>query len=670
MNRLRQLVLPALLLAASPLSGQVRDTTRADTTVYRIGEIRVEFARPVATVGGASAIAVRLDSLGLPAAPSLEQVLRELPTVHVRTNSRGEAEISVRGSESRQVAVLVDGVPLTLGWDARTDVSVVPATAPQEISLVRGLSSILYGPNVLGGIVEMSVGQGTSFPDRSSLQASAGLDNVGGFSSSATGALPIETEDARWLLRAGAGFRDSPGTPLAAGVTEPVVRDEGLRLNTDARNIDGFLALRYVHDGGTWFSLSSSGYRAERGIAAELEAESPRLWRYPDIARVIAVASGGTGDRATPFGRGDLEASIGVDLGRTEIDSYDTRAYDVVNGYENGDDRTFTLRLLGDHTLGTQADLRAAFTYADINHDSDISGTLSSYRQRLWSLGGETVLHPLQSLRFSVGAAVDGGSTPESGNLEPLGSLTDWGARAGFTAALLGGDLLVHGGASRRGRFPALRELYSEALDRFEPNPTLVPEHLVAVEGGITARLGNGELQAVAFHHRLSDAIRRIQLPNGKRQRVNSEQIRSTGMELLLSQSFGPIGIGGDLTLQSVNLVDPGTSASRQPENLPEFFGSVHARAPLFYDVNVMAEARHSGKQFCLDLNTGGDRELAAGTFWNADVARVWSLRRRSGFFSRLETRIAVDNIADTAIYDQCGLPQPGRLARFQIRLF
>ena len=669
MNRLR-LVVPALVLAASPLVGQVRDTTRADTTVFRIGEIRVEFARPVATVGGASAIVVRLDSLGLPAAPSLEEVLRELPTVHVRTNSRGEAEISVRGSESRQVAVLVDGVPLTLGWDARTDVSVVPATAPQEISLVRGLSSILYGPNVLGGIVEMSVGQGTSFPERPSMQASVGLDHVGGIASSVTGSVPIESAAARWLIRAGAGFRDSPGVPLANGVTEPIVRDEGLRLNTDARNVDGFLALRYLHDGGAWFSFSSSGYQAARGIAAELEAESPRLWRYPDISRVIAVASGGTGDRATPLGRGDLEASFGIDIGSTEIESYDSRAYSDVSGYENGDDRTFTLRLLGDHTLGRHADLRAAFTYADINHDSDISGALASYRQRLWSLGSETVFHPVQTLRFSVGVALDGGDTPESGSLEPLESLTDWGARAGLTAAFLDGDLLAHGGASRRSRFPALRELYSEALDRFEPNPDLVPEHMVAVEGGITARIGNGELQAVAFRHRLSDAIRRIQLPNGRRQRVNSEQIRSTGMELLLSQTFGSIGFGGDVTLQSVDLVDPGTSESRQPENLPEFFGSVHARAPLFYDVNVLAEARHTGKQFCLDLNTGGDRELEAGTFWNADVTRVWSLGRRRGFFSRLETRVAVDNIADTAIYDQCGLPQPGRLARFQIRLF
>jgi iron complex outermembrane receptor protein len=113
----------ALLLAAGTAAAQAKpDSVRPDSSVFRVGEIVVQAARPVATTGGASAIEVRIDSLGLPPAPSLEQVLRVLPMVHIRINSRGEAEIAVRGSESRQVALLVDGVPSR--WAGRrTDVS-------------------------------------------------------------------------------------------------------------------------------------------------------------------------------------------------------------------------------------------------------------------------------------------------------------------------------------------------------------------------------------------------------------------------------------------------------------------------------------------------------------------------------------------------------------------
>lgn len=670
----------ALLLisvAASPAASQQRDTLRTDTMVFRIGEIRVEARRPVTTVGGASAVEVALDSLALSAAPTVEEVLREIPTVHVRTNSRGEAEISVRGSESRQVAILLDGVPLTLGWDARTDVSVLPAGAIQELNLVRGVSSVLHGPNVLGGVVEVGVGRSTRVPSRRSLDLTAVYDGVGGYGTSATTAIPFRTSGGRGLVRAGAGLRDSPGAPLARGVTEPVPTGDALRLNTDFNSVDGFFSFRYARDGGSWLTVSSSTFRVERGIAGELGAEEPRLWRYPDVRRTIVATSAGTGDRSTPLGRGDLEASVGMDLGHSEIRSYATRAYDEVVGTEDGDDRTVTLRLLGDHTLGPRGDLRTALTWADIHHEATVDGTSSSYRQRLASLGGETVWRlvegdgAVRALRLSMGGVWDRGDTPETGGLPSLGVIDDWGARVGVTALVRGGATLLHAGVSRRGRFPALRETYSEALNRFQPNPDLRPEHLVAFEGGVTTRFGSGELQIVGFRHRLSDAIRRITLPDRKRMRVNSEELRSTGVEVLLSQTWGSFAVGGEVTLQAVELVDPATTLSREPENLPERSGSVYARLPLAAGWTLGAEARYTGPQFCQDLNTGADARLPAGTWLNGDLVRIWSLPAgRRGLLTHLETRISVDNLTDTVLYDQFGLPRPGRLMRFQIRIF
>ena len=199
--------------------------------------------------------------------------------------------------------------------------------------------------------------------------------------------MPWETSSGRWLVRAGVGWRDSPGSPLAEGVVEPVATADDLRLNTDARIRDGFFALRYARDEGSWFTLSTSTFKAERGIAAELGAAAPRLWRYPDVSRTIVAASSGTGDRSTPLGRGDLELSLGLDAGHSEIQSFADRTYTGVIGSELGDDQTLTLRLLGDHTVGPRGDLRGAFTYAAIGHDATVDGALTEYQQRLLSLG-------------------------------------------------------------------------------------------------------------------------------------------------------------------------------------------------------------------------------------------------------------------------------------------
>lgn len=675
----------ALLITLSgsvPAAAQVPDSTRADTTVFRIEGIRIQASRPVTTVGGASAVEVELDSLTLPVAATTEEVLRQLPVLFVRTNSRGEAEVTVRGSESRQVAILVDGVPLTLGWDARTDVSVLPVGAVSDVTVVRGLSTLLHGPNVLGGVVEMNVGRGEQYPERSRLQASLGGDQAGMVGVSATGDRPFDTGGGQGMFRLGASFRDSPGFPLPGDIAEPVATGDQLRLNTDTRNLNGFLALRHRWDGGTWGSLSATSFQAERGIGAELGADDPRLWRYPNIRRSIVALSGGTGQRDTPLGRGDLEASLGIDWGTTEINSFATRDYESVTGTEVGDARTVTLRLLADHTLGSRADLRSSFTVSDINHTLTEDGVGTDYRQRLMSLAGETVIRlldrydgPLRSLRLTVGGAWDRGETPRTGGRESLGTLDDWGARAGLSALLSDGGTLLHLGLSRRGRFPSLRESYGEALNRFVPNPDLRPEHLVSVEGGVTTRVGNGELQVVGFRNELDGAIRRVTFPNPQggptlRQRVNSDQLTSTGLEILLSQTVGAVAFGGDLTLQDVKLTDPGTALSTEPENMPQRMGSAWVRLPLAAGIAATAEAQYTGSQFCQDPNTGADVELDGGTWLNGSLSRVWDLPGSRSLGRKLETRIGVTNATDTVLYDQCGLPRPGRLLSFQLRVF
>jgi iron complex outermembrane recepter protein len=670
-----------LLLAARPLSAQVPpDSVRE---VIRMGGLQVQAARPVTTAGGASALEVRLDSLSLRPAPTLEQVLRELPLIQVRTNSRGEAQFSLRGSgsDARQVAVLMDGVPLNLGWDARADLSVLPATAATSLTLVRGLPSLLHGPNVLGGVLEVGVGHhpGRWMPPRST-ELSAGMESTGAYSAAASLAVPTRLGGRQFAIRAGAGYRDRPGLALPADVVQPEPSHD-LRTNTDLVHRDGFLALRYLDDDGAWATLASSAFVARRGIPAELHSGSPRYWRYPHVSRGVAVLSGGTGDRDTPFGgRGDLEASVGVDVGRSEIVAYETGDYARPTDYEDGDDVTLTLRLLGDHTLGAAGDLRGAFTLAEITHDERLRAAGETdaralrYRQRIWSLGGEVGRSfdlsdgPLARLRLSVGAALDGAATPESGDKPGLDALHDWGGRLGATAPTAGGGLLLHAGVSRRARFPALRELYSGALGRFEPNPALRPELLVAVEAGATHEFGGGDVQVVGFHRRLTDAIERVTLTGGRFQRVNRAEVRSAGVELMGATRVRGLELAGDLTLQRVRLVENGTEPAGHPEYQPDILGGVTAALNLPLGVRGSGTARYVGPQYCADPNGPGELRLAGSTRFDVDAIRPLRLRA-AGALSRLDVTAAVENVGDAAIYDQCGLPQPGRTLRLQVRL-
>src|SRR5687768_14874773 len=95
----------ALVIATRSAPAQAPADSAADSARAKLKPVTVTAARSAAVVGGASAVVVRTEALTSSPAPRLEQALRETPFVHVRQNSRGEMELSVRGSDSRQAAV-------------------------------------------------------------------------------------------------------------------------------------------------------------------------------------------------------------------------------------------------------------------------------------------------------------------------------------------------------------------------------------------------------------------------------------------------------------------------------------------------------------------------------------------------------------------------------------
>ena len=515
------------------------------------------------------------------------------------------------------------------------------------------------------------------------VQVDLGLDQTGARSLGISGGTLVETSAGEWVFRAGAGHQSRDGFVMPDGALKVegmdpalLTSDDDLLLNTDANRYDGFFSARFQSEGGNWLSLSSSAFKSERGVAPEAHVEEPRLWRYPSQNRLVSAFSGGTGQRHTPWGEGDLEVTFGLDLGSTDIQQFADPAFADITETESSDDLTFTARLMGDHSLGQGAELRSAITYADVRHGEVLDGAeKNDYRQRLWSFGSEAEwrfgdLMGTQGSRFTLGAAIDGADTPETGGKPTLGTLWDWGGRVGFTTLAGIENLLVHGAASRRTRFPALRELYSGALGRFVANPDLRPEVLMAGEMGLTFQGDRVGLQGVVFHQRLKDGIVRssVSTPEGKKyKRINQDQVRSTGLELLGSGSLGPAALSGDLTLQRVRGITPEGSEVKL-EYEPVVAGKLSAMVPLPLQLDAGATARFMGEQYCENPEMGGLQPFDGSRHLDLSLGRVFQLR--PGALGRVEAAVNLDNVTDAVVWDQCGLPQPGRTLRLQLRLW
>ncbi len=662
----------ASLITAPTLRAQVAtDSAARKDTIQSIDAIRVRAPYAPRVIGSASAVTIAPDAIPLgAAAPTMGDVLRRLPFLYVRQNSRGESEISVRGSESRQAALFFEGVPLTLTWDARADVSALPMAGVRQIEYVRGLSSLRAGPNAIGGVVSARLwedhdpARAPEMVRRLDVQG----DQFGGARSSLVLGRALRHNATGTLqYRVGAGWRDLPGLARPAGVNEPS-GNETLRLNTDNRAVDAFAGMRYENADARYLSAFATVTSGARGVAPELHLNAPRLWRNPEVSRRIASVSAGTGALRSRLGVGDVEASVSINDGAIGIHSYADAGYTDVTATERGEDRTTTLRLTFDQQLGQRVVLRGALTESSIRYLETINTSPTArYRQRLSSLAGEFDVTPLRNVTFSAGLSQDAAVTDEAGGRPPLGRKEGLGWRTGVNWLLPAQGLRVHASASERKRFPALRELYSGSLNRFEPNPALRPETARTAEFGASLVRGRADVQAVVFTQHIDDAVVRITLPSSRFQRINRDRFASTGIEVTAGTMIGAATFRGDLTVQRARLSDATITdpTLRRPEDVPERFASVLAIVPLAERWEAQLRARAVGATRCTNPDSGSLDTQNGAQVVDLGLTRSWQSR----VAGRLRAAVHVDNTFDRALYDKCGLPQAGRTLRFGLTL-
>jgi iron complex outermembrane receptor protein len=649
----------------------------------RLPGLRISVERLVAEEAGAARLVVPLDTLSPEIASTLEDVLRATPLIRIRRNARGQAQPFLRGGDDRQVAVLIDGIPITLGYDHRADLSTVPLSGARSLALTRGPAPLGFGPNVTLGAIEIDIAGGA-----------ASTPPPGGLRLAVTGTAPAQVRaegrsggrldlGSRILdVRVGGSLVDRRGLAVASGL-EPspwLEGADGRRMASDLRRVGAFASARLgrpapesgqPHRSG-WVGLTALVNDGERGVEPETHVDAPRFWRYPEEGGTMLAGSAGTPSLATAIG--DLAGSLHAGLRTSDlvIDEYASSAYDEVRRVERWDDRTTTFRGVLELRPGPAATLRVAGTAASTRHLEAIDDRAAQrYRQRLWS-GSVESTWSLRDVEVDLGAAVDAADTPASGDKPELERQETWGARVGLAWSARPG-LRLHTAAARRARFPSLRELYAGPLSRFEPNPDLAPERLAAVEGGATWTGRTGTLQVVAFHRDLADGIVRVTLPSSgpgsgppRFQRQNLDLIRSSGFEVLVDVTSGPVDIRGDVTLQRVRGSEDGTE--RDVDYAPAFAGSVALGTEVAWAVRAEVAARWESDQTCRSPGTPDRTEFSSDPSMNLELRR--DLRARAaGPLGRLEGTVRFDNLTDAAVFDQCGLPRPGRTVSVGIRV-
>lgn len=85
---------------------------------------------------------------------STAQAVGQLPGIYL--DPKNDGNISMRGFNSTDILVMVDGQPVNSGWDGTVDWSLIPIQNIEKIEVVRGAASSLYGGRAAGGVIQIT----------------------------------------------------------------------------------------------------------------------------------------------------------------------------------------------------------------------------------------------------------------------------------------------------------------------------------------------------------------------------------------------------------------------------------------------------------------------------------------------------------------------------------
>ncbi len=581
----------------------------------------------------------------------LSAALERLPALSTGGDRRGERILSLRGFDQRQIALYVDGIPIAIPFDGQIDLSRIPTAIVDRVAIVNGASNLLYGPNGLGGAIDVTT--------RSETPSFAALGVEGATGRAVRAHAAAATSLGRLGAVAGVTGENTRYWRLPSSYRPTYHEDGGRRDNSDRRSVTTWskwgLRLDEHHELTTHVMHTEGRY----GVPPATIDLAPRYWRWTDW-RLSTIALG----HAYRDAHFTIDEKLYVMTAGNTLDSYDNGRYatqvtargfhslydegslgSVVRAalHTNIESVPFALRSwwgLRRDTHAGQADRNA-----DALHASTVMGT--------GALQAEARMHP--TLLTSLGVQGDAefpGEAPSGPRPERATALGPMGSPA--YSPTPNGPLVFTLSTARRTRFPTLRERFSSAFATRNPNPSLRPESAWHLSLDTALHLGaHGRIAAGLFGSWLRDLVTEQYVAPGVTQLQNVGRARYLGAELQASLHPLPVlELGGGLVWLDARRTDA-TLATDHLAYRPALKALASATVRPVAKLAITAIGRAIGAQH-YQSTRGGDWE---------SLAPYYLLDGRIDYAAHCNLNLYLrgTNLTGAVAYAREGFPEPGR---------
>lgn len=589
----------AACLAVAPLSAHADDANTVVVTATRAPQLLVDALAH-------TTVLTRTD-IERAQAVDLPSLLAAEAGIQLASNGgRGSVtSLFVRGAPTRQVLVLIDGVPLSR-QDATGLVGIEHLMLDQveRIEVVRGNVSALYGGGAIGGVIQVFTRRADAAP-QASVRVEAGARGFvhGAAQGSATlGATQLSLGVSRESER---GFSAlDPQQVAAANPDRDGYRNTSAAFNLSHPLADGQrISLGWVHSDGRL------DYDSAFATPADVQTSRTRN-------DVLSLASD---NRIAP----NWTSHAAVSTQRDDARYDESGAFGFSGRYKTTVD---ALNWINHITLAptTTADAGLDWQRQRIDADDGFGGVYARARDVSAFFGGVQSRHGAHDLALNLRHDRVGG----------VGSKTS--ARLGWGWQVAPAWKVV---ASVADAFsaPPLGYLYAP----FFGNPALQPELAHSAELGVQWAVAGQRLRATLFQTRVGQELEYDFVSNAF---GNVARTRNRGLEMSYSGRVGATDVRASLTAQDP--IDAATGARRLRRS------ELLASASLAHDFGrgrrAGIAARHVGAR-----PDSGNVTLAAYTV--VDLTAQWDLRRELQWFGRIE------NVGDVRYQTASGYQQPPR---------
>ncbi|MCE1240180.1 MAG: TonB-dependent receptor [Azonexaceae bacterium] len=497
-----------------------------------------------------------------------------LSGVSISTNSRNEKMVYVRGYDARQAPLFIDGIPVYVPYDGYVDMNRFTTADLSAIQVVKGFSSVAFGPNALGGAINL-----ISRKPRKALEGDISAGIASGNERKA--AFNVGTNQGMWYAQLGASYIESDYFKLSSDFAPTATEDGGRRENSSRQDSRVSLKLGLTPNATDEYSLS---YYKQNGQKDQPPSTVPtaRYWRWPywDKESLYFVSKTALGGKET------LKVRVFGDKFDNDLRIYSNNTYTTYNPVTG-------VSVYNDKSYGASVELSSVrlshqeiklYTLYKVDKHVNTNGagaTDESFKDILTSVALE------DNIRFSPQWLLSLGLSHHSLRADhvyksgwPAFDTSDKKTATNPQAALyfdLNDSTRFYASIAEKTRLPTLKDRFSLRFGNYVENPMLKAETSLNYEVGYQGTPWAGaRAEAAVFHSRIDDKIQTVYQPGTANcspatpcQMQNVGKVDSTGIELGLRTPIGNnLEIGSSYTYISFsNKSNPGMRITDIPRH-------------------------------------------------------------------------------------------------------